>query len=146
MGNCAGGPQTAEEREAKARSEQIDKGLKKDKDIIENTIKILLLGAGESGKSTVVKQMKIIHGDGYQREELETYKSTIHDNLLTSMRTVINGMNMLSIALASKGNEVSRGCGSALILCALHFTLFPGALLSSPATCLLYTSPSPRDS
>lgn len=44
MGNCAGGPQTAEEREAKARSEQIDKGLKKDKDIIENTIKILLLG------------------------------------------------------------------------------------------------------
>ena len=105
MGNCAGGPQTAEEREAKARSEQIDKGLKKDKDIIENTIKILLLGAGESGKSTVVKQMKIIHGDGYQREELESYKSTIHDNLLTSMRTVINGMNMLSIALTSKGNE-----------------------------------------
>ena len=44
MGNCAGGPQTAEEREAKARSELIDKGLKKDKDVIENTIKILLLG------------------------------------------------------------------------------------------------------
>ena len=32
------------------------------------------VGAGESGKSTVVKQMKIIHGDGYQREELESYK------------------------------------------------------------------------
>ena len=32
------------------------------------------IGAGESGKSTVVKQMKIIHGDGYQREELESYK------------------------------------------------------------------------
>ena len=49
MGNCAGGPQTAEEREAKARSEQIDKGLKKDKDIIENTIKILLLGEARAG-------------------------------------------------------------------------------------------------
>ena len=48
MGNCAGGPQTAEEREAKARSEQIDKGLKKDKDIIENTIKILLLGEAQA--------------------------------------------------------------------------------------------------
>ena len=35
-------------------------------------------------------------------------QSTIHDNLLTSIRTVINGMNMLSIALASQGNEVRR--------------------------------------
>ena len=31
-------------------------------------------GAGESGKSTVVKQMKIIHGDGYSREELKSFK------------------------------------------------------------------------
>ena len=30
-------------------------------------------GAGESGKSTVVKQMKIIHGDGYARTELESF-------------------------------------------------------------------------
>lgn len=28
-------------------------------------------GAGESGKSTVVKQMKIIHGDGYSPKELQ---------------------------------------------------------------------------
>lgn len=31
-------------------------------------------GAGESGKSTVVKQMKIIHGDGYSQTELESFK------------------------------------------------------------------------
>ena len=35
-------------------------------------------------------------------------QSTIHDNLLTSMRTVINGMAKLSITLANPGNEVSR--------------------------------------
>ena len=29
------------------------------------------VGAGESGKSTVVKQMKIIHGDGYSQKELQ---------------------------------------------------------------------------
>ncbi len=33
-----------------------------------------LVGAGESGKSTVVKQMKIIHGDGYSPSELESFK------------------------------------------------------------------------
>lgn len=32
------------------------------------------LGAGESGKSTVVKQMKIIHGDGFTKDELEGYR------------------------------------------------------------------------
>ena len=32
-----------------------------------------LTGAGESGKSTVVKQMKIIHGDGYSQQELESF-------------------------------------------------------------------------
>ena len=31
-------------------------------------------GAGESGKSTVVKQMKIIHGDGYNQTELRSFK------------------------------------------------------------------------
>ena len=31
-------------------------------------------GAGESGKSTVVKQMKIIHGDGYSESELRSFK------------------------------------------------------------------------
>lgn len=35
---------------------------------------VLLIGESESGKSTIVKQMKIIHGGGYQREELESYK------------------------------------------------------------------------
>ena len=38
-------------------------------------------------------------------------QSTIHDNLLTSMRTVINGMAKLSITLANSGNEVRRELG-----------------------------------
>ena len=35
---------------------------------------IVPAGAGESGKSTVVKQMKIIHGDGYSKTELRSFK------------------------------------------------------------------------
>lgn len=31
--------------------------------------KILILGTGESGKSTLIKQMKIIHNDGYSTTE-----------------------------------------------------------------------------
>ena len=32
--------------------------------------KMLLLGAGESGKSTIFKQMKIINKDGYSKKEV----------------------------------------------------------------------------
>jgi len=68
------------------------------------TVKLLLLGAGESGKSTLVKQMKIIHGDGYTQQELQSYKPTICDNLVHSMRAVLEAMGMLKINL---GNQVS---------------------------------------
>ena len=57
------------------------------------------LGAGESGKSTLVKQMKIIHGDGFTPEELRSYKPTICDNLVHSMRAVLEAMGPLHINL-----------------------------------------------
>ena len=47
--------------EATVISNKIDHNLKKDQKNNKSTVKILLLGASESGKSTVMKQMQIIH-------------------------------------------------------------------------------------
>lgn len=49
---------SAEERAALERSRKIEKNLKEDGLQAAKDIKLLLLGAGESGKSTIVKQMK----------------------------------------------------------------------------------------
>ena len=93
------------QREAKLHSNKIDRELKAD--ARERIVKLLLLGAGESGKSTFVKQMKIIHGDGYSTDELNSFTSTIHGNLLASMVEVIKAMDKLTITLCNPSNKVN---------------------------------------
>lgn len=57
-----------------ARTEKLDQMLRDDKRKNKEEIKLLLLGAGESGKSTVFKQMKIIQDNGgFGKEELLDY-------------------------------------------------------------------------
>lgn len=45
-------------------------------------VKVLLLGAGESGKSTIIQQLKILHQNGFTPEELLEYRSVVFKNLL----------------------------------------------------------------
>ena len=49
------------------------------------TIKILFLGAGESGKSTIFKQMIKLYGKGFSLSELRDFTSTINHNIATSV-------------------------------------------------------------
>lgn len=93
---------TSESIAARRRSERIDVDLAKHRPRI---LKILLLGAGESGKSTLVKQMKIIHSNGFTASELSAYRPTVLDNLLSSMKFVLTGMGILRINLEHKSNE-----------------------------------------
>lgn len=103
MGNIC---PNASQRAAAARSQAIDRQLDAQRAEMARTVRLLLLGAGESGKSTLVKQMKIIHGDGYTPEELASYKPTVCDNLVHSMRAVLEAMGALRIDLGDQGNRI----------------------------------------
>ena len=92
-----------QQREAKSHSDKIDRELRAS--ARERIVKLLLLGAGESGKSTFVKQMKIIHGDGYSINELNSFISIIHGNLLTSKVQVIKAMDQLNITLHNPSSQ-----------------------------------------
>lgn len=89
MGVCTSMPQGAEDQEAKQRSLLIDRHLDDDERRARNECKLLLLGSGESGKTTIVKQMKIIHQNGFTREELLVHRLTVLRNLVDSAQAVV---------------------------------------------------------
>ncbi|XP_012535052.1 guanine nucleotide-binding protein G(i) subunit alpha isoform X1 [Monomorium pharaonis] len=91
---------TTGEKEAAERSKKIDKDLRADGERAASEVKLLLLGAGESGKSTIVKQMKIIHETGYSKEECEQYTPVVYSNTIQSLMTIIRAMGDLRIDFA----------------------------------------------
>ena len=69
--------------------------------------KVLYLGTGESGKSTFIKQMRIIHGDGYNDEDKRSFIKLVYRNILTSMQNMTNAMANLNIEYENEENYVS---------------------------------------
>ena len=59
----------------KASKQQRQSGKHSNKNLEE--VKLLLLGSAECGKSTVLKQMKIIHQKGYSKDELLAYRKIL---------------------------------------------------------------------
>lgn len=64
-------------------------------------IKILVLGAGESGKSTIFKQMKILQSGGFTPEETQAARELIFKNTIQSLQVLISAMELLEIQYAS---------------------------------------------
>jgi len=87
--------------EEAARNKNINRDLASDRKNMGRMVKLLLLGAGDSGKSTVAKQMKIIHLDGFTDEERASYKTAISNNVLTSIRTLIHQCSKFNYVLST---------------------------------------------
>jgi len=102
MGACMSS--NADESEQKKRSQMIDKKLEEDSRRLRRECKILLLGSGESGKSTIVKQMKIIHQNGYTVDELALYRLTIYKNLIDCAKALIGAMRQFGIEPTTPAN------------------------------------------
>ena len=54
-------------------------------------------GSGESGKSTILKQMKIINLNGYSSDELFAWRATVYRNVVESAQALIQAMAKLGV-------------------------------------------------
>ncbi|GFO26398.1 guanine nucleotide-binding protein subunit alpha-11 [Plakobranchus ocellatus] len=62
-------------------------------------------GAGESGKSTFIRQMKIIHGAGFPEHERRKQVHTIHQNIFIAIDCLICAMETLNIEYSNPENR-----------------------------------------
>ncbi|KAM6972352.1 guanine nucleotide-binding protein subunit alpha-12a [Aplochiton taeniatus] len=96
---------SAQEREARRRSREIDAMLARERRAVRRLVKILLLGAGESGKSTFLKQMRIINGKEFDKKALLDFRDTIYENMIKGMRVLVDARDKLGIGWQSCENE-----------------------------------------
>ncbi|KAJ3317591.1 Guanine nucleotide-binding protein G(o) subunit alpha [Blyttiomyces sp. JEL0837] len=94
MGNCQS---NAEDKAAIERSKEIDNELRSELKSSGPLIKLLLLGSGDSGKSTVLKQFRLVYGTGFTDQDRALFKPIIIENTLNAAKALISAMETLEI-------------------------------------------------
>lgn len=104
MGQCIDGSRAAAgSADERARDRKLQKDLLRDAKQSRYVKKILLLGAGESGKSTFFKQLVRIHEGGYDEAARRHYTASVHKNVVHSIRRLILACDRFRLRLSEAG-------------------------------------------
>ncbi|KAM0937556.1 putative G protein alpha subunit, helical insertion [Dioscorea sansibarensis] len=82
--------------EETARAAEIERRITQEAKAEQHIHKLLLLGAGESGKSTIFKQIKLLFQTGFSEAELRSYTSVIHANVFQTIKVLYDGTKELA--------------------------------------------------
>ncbi|XP_052871719.1 guanine nucleotide-binding protein G(f) subunit alpha [Anopheles cruzii] len=92
--------------ELQTRKKQSSKQLEQVRPIIRDPIKILLLGAGESGKTTIIKQMRILHiQNSYSIDERLDRLTDIFENIHESIYELVREAILHELKFDSLANQ-----------------------------------------
>jgi len=91
-------------------NKEINESIRKEKDMMRSTVKLLLLGAGESGKTTFLKQLKIIHSSGFSEPERKTFKTALQGNIMINIMALLEASRTLKDVppLAIENQEIAQ--------------------------------------
>ncbi|KAM7277211.1 hypothetical protein ACFE04_019077 [Oxalis oulophora] len=84
------------ESEENTQAAEIERRIEQETKAEKHIQKILLLGAGESGKSTIFKQIKLLFQTGFDESELKSYIPVIHANVYQTIKILHDGAKELA--------------------------------------------------
>ena len=70
--------------------------------------KVLLLGTGDSGKSTILKQMRLVHHSPFTPTETECNRQLIFINLTRGLKCVIDEMTNIGLRVTPRNQHCIR--------------------------------------
>lgn len=81
--------------EENAQTAEIERRIEQETKAEKHIQKLLLLGAGESGKSTIFKQIKLLFQTGFDEAELKSYIPVVHANVYQTIKVRILGNDII---------------------------------------------------
>ena len=72
---------------------------------------LISLGSGCSGKTTFLKQLRIVYGNGYTEKERKGFKPIIYKNIRRAIARIVEGME--EIGLTFENDELKLEVGNA---------------------------------
>ncbi|KAH9487347.1 Guanine nucleotide-binding protein alpha-2 subunit [Psilocybe cubensis] len=103
MGACMSAPAGVEISEQdRILHREAEKQLKEAKAKLSAQVKVLLLGSGDSGKSTILKQMRLIHKVPFSAQEIEHYRQLVFDNLTRGLRYLLDAMEDMELTVSDE--------------------------------------------
>eukprot|EP01156_Anaeramoeba_ignava_P024371 Anaeramoba_ignava/c6814_g1_i1.p1 GENE.c6814_g1_i1~~c6814_g1_i1.p1 ORF type:complete len:198 (-),score=54.65 c6814_g1_i1:103-696(-) len=90
------------------RNKDIEIRLQSDYKKEQNKTKIILLGTGESGKSTLIKQLSLLFSNGFDEDDFVTYRDTIRSNILFHMNILLQEATKLKIKLEEQNQLIAE--------------------------------------
>lgn len=103
MSSPATGIEATEEEKALNRA--VEKQLKEAKAEMASQVKVLLLGSGDSGKSTILKQMRLIHKVPFSPQEIEFYRQLVFENLTRGMGYLLDAMLDMELEVEEQNQQ-----------------------------------------
>nr|GMD92402.1 guanine nucleotide-binding protein alpha-1 subunit isoform X1 [Ipomoea batatas] len=82
--------------EENAQTAEIERRIEQETKAEKHIQKLLLLGAGDSGKSTIFKQIKLLFQTGFDDAELKSYIPVIHANIYQTIKILHDGSKELA--------------------------------------------------